>query len=106
IQAQVAWENVQWPRLLLLLREATELQPHSIMFWDMAAWHMAWNASAAVMEDESQPLTLRARKQHRYYDLGREFLERGVAHNPDKPQLYEALARLYQQKYGDHLRAS
>lgn len=95
IQANVAWENTEWARVLLLLREATELQPRSIMFWDMAAWHMAWNASAAVMQDESQPLTNRVRKQREYFDLGKNFLERGMRFNPDKPQLYEAMARLY-----------
>jgi hypothetical protein len=106
IQAHVAWERTEWARVLLLLREATALQPGSIMFWDMAAWHMAWNASAAVMNDESKPLTLRSRKQHEYFDLGRDFLERGIKFNPDNPRLYEAMARLYQQKYQDHLRAS
>src|SRR5438132_110951 len=40
--------------------------------------------------------------QHRQFG----FLERGIKNNPDKPQLYEALARLYQQKYLNHERAS
>ena len=48
IQAHVAWERTEWGRLLLLFREATTLQPRSILFWDMAAWHMAWNASVAA----------------------------------------------------------
>ena len=39
------------PRFLLF-REATTLQPRSVLFWDMAAWHMAWNASAAGSSDE------------------------------------------------------
>lgn len=106
IRAHTAWENTEWSRLLLLLREATELQPRSLMFWDVAAWHMAWNASAAVMNDDSQPLTTRTRLQRQYFELGRDFLTRGIAYNPDKPQLYEAMARLYQQKYNNHLRAS
>jgi tetratricopeptide (TPR) repeat protein len=76
------------------------------MFWDMAAWHMAWNASAAAMNDASQTLAMRLRRQHDYYNIGREFLERGIKNNPDQPRLYEAMARLYQQKYNDHARAS
>ena len=47
IQAHVAWERTEWGRVFLLFREATTLQPRSVMFWDMAAWHMAWNASTA-----------------------------------------------------------
>lgn len=59
-----------------------------------------------TVQDESQPLTNRVRRQREYFDLGKNFLERGIRFNPDKPQLYEAMARLYQQKYEDHLRAS
>jgi hypothetical protein len=107
IQAHVAWERTEWGRVLLLFRQATALQPRSVLFWDMAAWHMAWNASVAAMNDPSQPrLALRVKAQREYFALGKDFLERGIANNPDKPQLYEALARLYQQKYHDHLLAS
>ena len=55
IQAHVAWERTEWGRVLLLFREATTLQPRSILFWDMAAWHMAWNASVAALHDPFQP---------------------------------------------------
>lgn len=107
IQAHVAWERVEWPRVLLLFRQVTTLQPRSILFWDMAAWHMAWNASAAALSDPRQPrLSLRLKAQREYFDLGRDFLERGIRHNPERPQLYEALARLYRDKYRDHARAA
>jgi len=107
IQAHVAWERTEWSRVLLLLREATTLQPHTILFWDMASWHMAWNASAAALNDPAQPrLALRIKAQREYFDLGKDFLERGIRNNPDRPQLYEALARLYRDKYKDHARAA
>src|SRR6185312_1133306 len=64
IQAHVAWERTEWGRVLLLFRQVTALQPHAILFWDMAAWHMAWNASAAAYNDQTQPrATLRIRAQ-------------------------------------------
>lgn len=107
IEAHVAWENTQWGRVLLLFRQATTLQPRSVLFWDMAAWHMAWNASAAALNDPTVPRqALRMKTARQYYDIGKDFLERGIRFNPDKPQLYESLARLYQQKYKDHLHAS
>jgi tetratricopeptide (TPR) repeat protein len=107
IQAHVAWEQTAWGRVLLLFRQATTLQPRSVLFWDMAAWHMAWNASAAALRDESQPRqALRIKAQRQYFDIGKDFLERGIRNNPDKPQLYESLARLYKDKYNDHLGAS
>ncbi|HEU0275854.1 MAG TPA: hypothetical protein VFQ83_15135 [Candidatus Udaeobacter sp.] len=107
IQAHTAWERTEWGRILLLFRHITTLQPRVLLFWDMAAWHMAWNASVAAMNDQSQPrLALRVKAQRQYFALGKDFLERGIKNNPDRPQLYEALARLYREKYKDHERAS
>ncbi|HWN23586.1 MAG TPA: hypothetical protein VNN16_00625, partial [Candidatus Sulfotelmatobacter sp.] len=64
IEAHVAWEQTEWGRVLFLFRQVTTLQPHVPLFWDMAAWHMAWNASAAAMNDTSQSrLALRVKAQ-------------------------------------------
>jgi tetratricopeptide (TPR) repeat protein len=107
IQAHVAWERTEWGRVLLLFQQVTTLQPRAILFWDMAAWHMGWNASVAAFNDRTQPrLALRIKAQREYFALAKDFLERGIKNNPDKPQLYESLARLYKDKYKDHERAS
>src|SRR6058998_4093034 len=107
MQAHVAWERTEWGRVLLLFQHVTTLQPRATLFWDMAAWHMAWNASVAAMNDQTQPrLALRVKAQREYFALGKDFLERGIKNNPDRPQLYEALARLYKEKYKDHEHAS
>jgi tetratricopeptide (TPR) repeat protein len=107
IQAHAAWENTQWGRMLWLFRQVTTLQPRVLMFWDIAAWHMAWNASVAAINDTSQPRqALRVKAQREYFAIGKELLERGIKNNPERPELYEALARLYKEKYNDHERAS
>ncbi len=107
IQAHVAWERTEWGRVLLLFRQATTLQPRSVLFWDMAAWHMAWNASVAALQDETLPNDfLRRKAQREYIDLGKNFLERGIKNNPDRPQLYESLARLYKEKLQNHAAAA
>jgi len=107
VEAHVAWERTEWGRVLFLFRQVTTLQPHVPLFWDMAAWHMAWNASAAAINDSSQPrMALRMKTQREYFALGKDFLERGIKNNPDKPQLYESLALLYREKLNDHERAS
>src|SRR5437016_9987836 len=107
IQAFAAWENTEWGRMLLLFRHITTLQPRVLLFWDTAAWQLAWNASLAAINDQTQPrLALRVKAQREYFALGKDFLERGIKNNPDRPQLYEALARLYKEKYKDHEQAS
>jgi len=103
----VAWERTEWGRVLFLFRQITTLQPRTVLFWDMAAWHMAWNASTAAMNDPRQPRqALRLKAARECFQLGKDFLERGIKNNPDRPELYEALARLYRDKFEDHAHAS
>src|ERR1700739_1587395 len=72
IQAHAAWERTEWSRMLLLFRQVTTLQPRAILFWDMAAWHMAWNASTAALNDRSQPrLARRIKAQREYFIFGK-----------------------------------
>jgi hypothetical protein len=102
IQAHTAWENTEWGRMALLLDSVVTLQPRSTMFWDIAAWHMAWNASVAALNDPNQPReALRLKAQREYFDLGRDFLERGIRNNPDRYELYERLGFLLKDKYND-----
>jgi len=107
IEAHVAWERTEWGRVYLLFHQATTLQPRSVRYWEMAAWHMAWNASVAMQHDRALPNdTVRRQAGRTYIALGKDFLERGIRNNPDRPQLYEALARLYREKLQNHLAAA
>jgi hypothetical protein len=102
IEVHTAWENTEWGRMAGLFDTVTTLQPRSILYWDMAAWHMAYNASVAVMQDEKQPSeALRIRAQRQYFELGRELLERGIRNNPDRYQLYLQLGVLLRDKFED-----
>jgi hypothetical protein len=107
IEAHIAWERTEWGRVLFLFRQVTTLQPHVPLFWDIAAWHIAWNASAAAINDASQSRrALRVKAQREYLAVGKDFLERGIKNNPEKAELYESLALLYREKYDDHAHAS
>ena len=107
IKAHVEWEKTAWGRMALLFDTVTTLQPRNVMFWEMSAWHMAWNASLAALQDPKEPsMKLRLKAQREYFDLGRDFLVRGIENNPDHYNLYEQLAYLYKEKYGDHCAAA
>lgn len=97
----------QWSRMANLLSTITTLQPKSETYWDMAAWHMAYNASVAALEDETQPSEpLRKRAQKQYWELGRKFIEDGIANNPRSSKLYATLARILVDKFEDHCAAA
>jgi hypothetical protein len=107
IQAHMDWTRTEWGKMLLLFNEVTALQPRNIMFWDSSAWHMAYNASAAAIQDTSQPrMALRLKHQHEYFLIGKDLLERGIQNNPDKYKLYESLANVLRDKLQDHCGAA
>jgi hypothetical protein len=107
IEAHSAWEKTEWGRMAGLFDTVTILQPRSLTYWDMASWHMAWNASIAALQNEKQPSeALRIKAQREYIHLGRDFLERGIKNNPDRYQLYLQLGVLLRDKLEDHCTAS
>ena len=107
IEVHTAWENTEWGRMAGLIDTVTTLQPRSVLYWDMAAWHMAFNACVAAMQDTKQPSeALRIRAQRQYFNMGRDLLERGIRNNPDKYQLLLQLGVLLREKFEDHCGAA
>lgn len=107
IEAQTDWEKVEYGKMNLKFGTATTLVPHNTMFWDMAGWHMAYNASVAVMEDPKEPkLAIKKKRQREYFELGKDYLEHGIANNPQSRDLRIMLGKIEAEKLGDHLRAS
>jgi len=107
IHAQSAWERVDWAGLKLNLDVVTALQPRCVLFWEMASWHMAYNASVAALENRAQPReALRIRSAREFIRTGEEFLLDGIASNPESARLYDLLGMLYSHKLGDHCKAA
>jgi hypothetical protein len=107
IEAHTAWEQTAWGRMAGLFQSVTALQPRSIIYWDLSSWHMAWNASVAARENPREPnLFLRQRAEREYHRLGRDFLERGIASNPDNYLLRERLGIMLRDKFEDHCAAA
>ena len=106
IDAHTAWERVEYGRMNLIFQTVTTLAPHNVNFWEMAAWHMAYNASVAALDDKKQPkLALRRKAQHEYFLLGKDYLEQGIANNPNSYLLYQNLGAIYRDKLNDHWNA-
>ena len=107
IEAHNAWERTEWGRMKLLFDAVTSLQPRCLMFWDMASWHMAWNASVAALNDRRQPReALRLKAQREYFKIGEDFILRGIQNNPDKGFMYEKAGAFYDQKMHDPCKAA
>jgi len=106
IEGHIAWEQTRWGRMALLFNDATTLQPRNLMFWDISAWQLGWNASIAALNDVHQPdKARRIETQHQYWKAAEDVYLRGIQNNPDYYYLYEMLADLYRDKFQDHLKA-
>ena len=105
-EAQTAWEHTEWGRMALLFNNVTALEPRNVMFWDLSAWHMGYNASNFAIRNPKQPRqALRIKAQREYFKLAEDFLLRGIENNPDHYKLYESIATLYKEKFADHYKA-
>jgi hypothetical protein len=103
IKSHIAWENTEWGKMAALFDTVTTLQPHTLLYWDIASWHMAWNASMAAEQDQKQQSeALRERASRQYIDLGRDILQRGIRNNPNDYYLYERLGILLRDREKDH----
>jgi hypothetical protein len=102
ISAHGAWEQHRWLTMRQDFEACLMLQPRAVMFWDLASWHLAWNASHAAFNDpEVSLLAVRLRDQRLWIRAGRELLERGIANNPNNSFLYEKLAWMLHEKLQD-----
>lgn len=107
LHAHSAWERTEWGRMKLDFDAITSLQPRCLLFWDQAAWHMAYNASVAALENRNQPReALRLKAQREYWMIGEDYLLKGIANNPDRPMLYDRLGFLYREKFKDHCKSA
>jgi tetratricopeptide (TPR) repeat protein len=103
LQAHGAWEEKQWVRVRSALEMATLLQPRVALFWDLASWHLAWNAAVAAEQYSREPSETRRRLEARkWVEAGRDLLERGTRAVPEKALLFQRLGDLYWQRLQDY----
>lgn len=105
IRANIAWQDVQYGRMKLLFDTCTSMQPRRVHFWDLSAWHMAFNGAAHIQNSLRDPAE-RDVKMREFFRLGEDFLLRGIENNPDSWELYDRLGMLYHDKFKDMARAS
>lgn len=108
LAAYGSFENRDWIKLGEQFELIVALQPRTSYYWDVGAWHMAYNAAVDYKENEELPAA-RQEALHRAYVLkGRAFLERGIINNPNDWTLLSSLGRFYgtPSKYPDYAKSA
>lgn len=94
LKAHIDFEHQEWGKLEDRYRTITTLQPHTRYYWDVASWHLAYNAYADYGDRPDIPDARRRFLQKEFLAHGRWFLEEGIRSNPDDWRLRQAYVRL------------
>ncbi len=99
LQSHGHWENREWLLQYKKMNMACVLQPHSVVFYELGSWHIAWNISYAAGVDTTVPEPERKRNAIEWIKKGEGMLLEGIKNNPQRYDLYFHLGFLYQEKW-------
>jgi hypothetical protein len=96
--SRYAWDDPRmekaWRKVEDSMNTTVRLAPRGTYYWDMGAYHTAYNASSWVRNESGLP-PLRAKAEAlRWVEKGRDFHRRGIARNPDNWELPYRLGQL------------
>lgn len=88
-----------WQELEKSFDTVVLLDPYNPYYWDLGAWHLAYNASTSSRDDVSLPPLMRERLYKEWTQKGSDFYDRGIAANPHHLGLRQSKARLWASPY-------
>jgi len=95
LRAQEYFEGQKWTQLTDTFGTIVQLAPFTEYYWDIGAWHMAYNAAAWHQHSSPAPELRRRAEWRNWIERGVDFLEEGLRHNPDDWRLWNNLGRIH-----------
>lgn len=96
--SEFAWTDPRrersWRKVEKAMETTVQLAPRGAFYWDMGAWHTAYNASSWFRHESGLPPVRAKAEASRWIAKGVDFYERGIARNPDNWELPAALGAL------------
>jgi hypothetical protein len=103
LNVTTAWESRRWVRVQENIWIATRIQPESLLFWDVGAWHLAWNASLGERNNVMEISLQRRMDRERFWvEQGRRLLEEGLVYHPQSYKLWLQLGWVHHQRRHDY----
>lgn len=106
------WHQGNMYRMITLMHTCVALDPHFIEAYLIGAWHLAYNATARMMETPWPQREWHPRhkacvgEKERFYYYAVDFLVDGIRNNPRNYKLYFDLGySIYKQKLNDYANA-
>jgi hypothetical protein len=98
LQAYVAFEHSEWGKVDSLMTLTTRLQPKEVIYWDEAAWHMAYNAASGYTRDDTLRAAIKNKLFRDYVNRGLEIVQEGLVYLPEDPKLLVRMAEIYRDR--------
>ncbi len=112
IQVDRYWHQGMMYRMIPLMRTCVTLDPNFVDAYLLGAWHLAYNATAKMIDTPQALKTWHPKYQvclgekELYYYLAVDFLQDGIQKNPDNYKLYFDLGyAVYKNKLQDYANA-
>jgi len=99
LRATEQFTHTLWPELEESVDTTVQLSPRTRYYWDIGAWHMAYNAASSYRDDMGLGKLRAQAESRRWVEKGRAFFERGALNNPGNADLLAALGSLYSDPY-------
>lgn len=96
LSASASWEVQDWFALEDKYNTIVALQPKTRYYWQSAAWHLGSNAWADYQDKPGLSPAQRRLRQNEVFVKAADFLQRGIANNPQDAKLRFDLAYLYE----------
>lgn len=101
VESQVFFERRDWAKVETAFRLVTRLQPGFERYWELAGWHLAYNAASSYRFDESRRLAVRELLFREWVERGVAMLEDGLRYLPESWRLHADLAEIHRSRLED-----
>ncbi|PQJ29017.1 hypothetical protein [Rubritalea profundi] len=91
--------NNDWENLEQAIETTVLLDPYNGYYWDLGAWHLAYNASTSSLENDGLAPLQAKQLFEEYIHKGDNLYTRGIAANPNDIQLRLERARLWSSRH-------
>ncbi len=93
-----AYERMDWGAVDNRMTLVTRMQPREPMYWDQAAWHMAYNAASSYKRDKTLRVAIQNKLFRDYVQRGIDIITRGLQYLPENPRLLTTLGDIYRDR--------
>ena len=91
--------NSDWESLEQAIESTVLLDPYNAYYWDLGAWHLAYNASTSSLENDALAPLQRKALFEQYIHKGDTLYARGIASRPRDVHLRLERARLWSSRH-------